>query len=214
MLVPDLPQPWLSSTLLKKFPSLAKWAEGLSKEVFGPENTIHDAFLTKLGDSELDVRLKRLRGRGHLPWVKPENGGAIGVGGTFLGGLVDGIPVLGQLRRNVRMRAHGGQTTEDGVESSSFQYLTVIAGLVAGLAGVAGYLFTQGMIGFGDETKVGETRGNGTGGLGAFGEAGAALGVYASQMDEQVRRQKMMERNEEHGVPIAEVDIEVERAAA
>ncbi|KAH8755255.1 Tom37 C-terminal domain-containing protein [Hyaloscypha finlandica] len=209
MLVPDLPQPWLAQCLKKKFPSLCAWTEELRKNVFGPEVTVHDAFLTKLGDSELDLRLKRLRGRGHLPWKAPDNGGAVGIGSVFLSGVADGIPVVGQLRRNTRMRQHGGLTTEDGVESSSFQYLTLITGLVAGLGAVAGYMFHQGLISFGagEETKEKETGG----GLGALGEAGAALGFYASQMDEQVRRQRVMEEmNETHGAPVAEVDVDVE----
>ncbi|KAE9366759.1 hypothetical protein N431DRAFT_495164 [Stipitochalara longipes BDJ] len=209
MLVPELPQPWLAQCLKKKFPSLCRWTEELRKTVYGPEVTVHDAFLTKLGDSELDLRLKRLRGRGHLPWKAADNGGAVAVGSVFLSGVADGIPVIGQLRRNTRMRQHGGLTTEDGVESSSFQYLTVIAGVIAGLGAVAGYMFHQGLISFGDGEEVKE-KGNGAG-LGALGEAGAALGFYASQMDEQVRRQRVMEEmNETHGVPVAEVDVDVE----
>lgn len=216
MLVPELPQPWLAQSLKKKFPSLCSWTRELRKTVFGPEVTVHDAFLTKLGDSELDLRLKRLRGRGHLPWKAPDNGGAVGIGSVFLSGVADGIPVVGQLRRNTRMRQHGGLTTEDGVESSSFQYLTVIASVVAGLGAVVGYMFHQGLIGFGE---VGEEKergsGNGNGGLDALGEAGAALGFYASQMDEQVRRQRVMEEmNDTTHVPVVEVDVEVEKRAS
>jgi sorting and assembly machinery component 37 len=213
MLVPELPQPWLAQCLKKKFPSLCKWTEELRKTVYGPEVTIHDAFLTKLGDSELDLRLKRLRGRGHLPWKAPDNGGAIGVGSVFLSGVADGIPVVGQLRRNTRMRQHGGLTTEDGVESSSFQYLTVIASVVAGLGAVAGYMFNQGLISFGEGEEPKENVSD-NGGLSAFGEAGAALGFYASQMDEQVRRQRVMEEmNETTHVPVVEVDVELEKRA-
>lgn len=213
MLIPELPQPWLAQCARKKFPSLCSWTEELRKSVYGPEVTVHDAFLTKLGDSELDLRLKRLRGKGHLPWKAPDNGGAVGIGNVFLSGVADGIPVVGQLRRNTRMRQHGGLTTEDGVDSSSFQYLTLIAGVVTGLGAVAGYMFNQGLISFGEDGGKGEEekeqrRGEG---LGAFGEAGAALGFYASQMDEQVRRQRVLEEmNETHGAPVAEVDVDVE----
>jgi sorting and assembly machinery component 37 len=178
--------------------------------VLGPAVTIHDAFLTKLGDSEPDLRLKRLEGTGHLPWKAPDNGGVVGIGSVFLNGVADGIPVVGQLRRNTRMRQHGGQTTEDGVESSSFQYLTVIASAIAGLGAVAGYMFHQGLLSFGDGE---ESKDKGDGGLGAFGEAGAALGFYASQMDEQVRRQRVMERSDTHGEPVVEVDVEVEKVS-
>jgi sorting and assembly machinery component 37 len=127
---------------------------------------------------------------------------------VFLSGFADGIPIIGQLRRNTRMRQHGGQTTEDGVESSSFQNITFIASLVAGLGAVAGYMFHQGLISFGEGE---ESKEKGNGGLGAFGEAGEALGFYASQMDEQVKRQKVVERNDTYGESGMEVDVEVEK---
>lgn len=171
--------------------------------------TVDHAFLTKLGDGELDARLKRLRGRGHLPWKAPDSGGAVGVGSVFLSGVADGIPVVGQLRRNTRMRQHGGQTLDDGVESSRWQYLSVIGSLVAGLGAVAGYMWYQGLLGLGEGREGKEKSGNG--GLGALGEAGEALGFYARAMDEQVRRQRVMEEmNATHGAPVAELDVEVE----
>jgi sorting and assembly machinery component 37 len=69
-------------------------------------------------------------------------------------------------------------------------------------------MFHQGLISFGEGE---ETKKEVSGGLDALGEAGAALGFYASQMDEQVRRQRVMdEMNETHGAPVAEVDVDVE----
>ena len=51
------------------------------------------------------------------------------------------------------------------------------------------------------------------GGLDAFGEAGAALSVYANNMDAQVQQLRMMERNYSHGEPVGEVDVNVDRGA-
>jgi sorting and assembly machinery component 37 len=72
-------------------------------------------------------------------------------------------------------------------------------------------MFHQGLISFGEGEESKESVSD-NGGLGAFGEAGAALGFYASQMDEQVRRQRVMEEmNETTHVPVVEVDVELEK---
>ncbi|KUJ23786.1 uncharacterized protein LY89DRAFT_776031 [Mollisia scopiformis] len=204
ILIPDLPQPWLAKTMKAKFPALCEWTEGMRDTVFSKNVSLNDAFLTKLGDSELDVRLRRLRGRGHLPWRAPENRGAAAVGSAFVARMADSIPVVGQLRRNTRMRQHGGKTPGEGTQDSRWGYLYAIGGLIAGLGVVGGYLFQQGLISFpvGDEEKRG---------LEDFGEAGRALSFLADQMDGQVQRERMREGNYSHGAPIAEVDIEVEK---
>jgi sorting and assembly machinery component 37 len=201
-LLPELPQPWLSKTMRVKFPSLCTWTEKLSQEIFGPEVKLHDAFLS---GEDLDIRLKRLRGRGHLPWKAPENTNPVATGVRFVSAVADGIPVVGQLRRNTRMREHGGKTPEDDAQSSSWQSIAAVGSLILGVGAVVGYMFQQGIIGEGEEERQG--------GLGAFGEAGEALGVYARQMDSEVQRQRAAERNftQGHGEPVVEVDVEVER---
>ena len=207
-LIPELPQPWLARTMRNKFSQLCSWTETLRKEIFGGEVTLHDAFLTKLGDSELDLRLKRLRVRGHLPWKAPADRGALAVGGVFVSSIGDSIPVVGQLRRNTRMRDHGGKTMEDGTQSSSWQYLTTIGALVTGLGIAAGYMFHQGIISFGD--AEGDKQDSPVG-LETLGEAGVALGFYANQMDVAVQRQRQMEMDHPHGEPVADIDVEVGR---
>jgi sorting and assembly machinery component 37 len=185
-----------------KFPALSKWTEELRTTVFSASVSLNDAFLTKLANSEQDVRLRKLRAKGHLPWIAPNNGGAVGVGGVFVSSIADTIPIVGQLRRNTRMRQQGGKTPEDDAQSS-WQYIGLIGSVIAGLGLVAGYMFHEGLIPYGppkEEQKVG---------LGAFGEAGDALSFFATAMDADVERQRRMENSTRaHGEPMAEVEVD------
>ena len=204
MLVPELPQPWLAKTMRRKFPDLCTWTKDIRDEVFGRDVGIHDA-LPRNGE---DAGEKRSRGKGHLPWKAPLNGGVVGVGGMFLSSIADSIPVVGQLRRNTRMRQHGGKTPEEE-QSSSWQALTVFSSILAGVGLVAGYMFHQGFISFpGSEEPKKEKRERP--GLGAFGEAGDMLSMYATQMDYEVQTQRQMEMamNGSQSIPVVEVEIE------
>ena len=202
MLVPELPQPWLAKTMRKKFPDLCTWTKELKDEVFGPFVEMEDA-LPKNGE---DMEQKISRGKGHLPWKMPSNNGAVGVGSMFLSSVADSIPVVGQLRRNTRMRQHGGKTPEEE-QSSSWRALTVLSSLLASVGLVAGYMFHQGIISFPSseepEKKKART------GLGAFGEAGDMLSMYANQMDYQVQRQRQIEAevSGRHPIPIVELEV-------
>ena len=199
MLVPDLPQPWLARTLRKKFPELCAWTEELGKTVFGPPVSVEDAFT-------IHEKISRTK---NLPWKTPNNRGIIGVGGVFMSSMADTIPVVGQLRRNTRMRQHGGKTPGDDGRSTSWQTIAAVASVIAGLGLAVGYMFNQGMLSFSSTEEAEQKRRSP--GLGALGEAGAALSVYASQMDAEVQRQRLQEANYTHGAPVAEVDIEVGR---
>jgi sorting and assembly machinery component 37 len=201
MLLPELPQSWLADAMRKDFPALCGWTEALSTSVFGPETTISDAFPRILGDSPEDLKEKRTREKGILPWTAPSNGGVIGVGSTFLASVADSIPVVGQLRRNTRMRQHGGKTQEE--ESSSWQTLTTIGSFVAGVGIMIGYALHSGLI----TLPSAETEQK-SGGLRDFGEAGAALGLYSSQMSKN-RTAISDESITTAEVPIAEIDMEV-----
>jgi sorting and assembly machinery component 37 len=205
MLRPELPQPWLANTMRSRFSGLCSWTEALGASVFGPETTLADAFPAKLGGSVEDVREKRLRGRGLLPWRAPDNGGATGVGSTFLANAADSIPVVGQLRRNTRMRQSGGKTPDEE-QTSSWQALTAIGSLVAGVGIAVGYALHSGLISF---PLGGETRDERRNGLAAFGEAGEALGLYAQRMQAPPRSEATFHDNiTAEGVPIVEVDAE------
>jgi sorting and assembly machinery component 37 len=203
MLVPELPQPWLAKTMRRKFPDLCTWTKELREEVFGPDVEIYDA-LPKSGE---DIANKRSRGKGHLPWKAPVNGGVVGVGSMFVSSVADSIPIVGQLRRNTRMRQHGGKTPEEE-QSSSWQTLTVFSSILAGVGLVAGYLFHQGILSFPSAEEPEKQRGGA--GLGIFGEAGDMLSLYANQMDFQVQRQRQMEMemNGSQSVPVVEVEVE------
>lgn len=195
MLVPELPQPWLAKTMRRKFPDLCTWTQGLRREVFGPDVGIEEALTPD----------KKEKKRNQLPWKAPANGGVMGVGGVFLSSIADSIPIVGQLRRNTRMRQHGGKTPEEE-ESSEWRTLTVLSSILAGVGLVAGYMFHQGLIAFPSSEEPEKLRG---GGLGAFGEAGDMLSLYANQMDQQVHQQRIMERemSGSQTVPVVEVEV-------
>jgi sorting and assembly machinery component 37 len=207
MLIPELPQPWLSKTMRAKFPGLVAWTLELRPEIYGSPVSVEDAFLSQpkhLPPNE-ETRQKGSKKR-FLPWKVPDNRSVAGVGTVFVKTVADSIPVFGQWRRNTRMREHGGKT-QDEVQSSSWQTLTLVSSLLAGAGLVVGYLFQQGLVSIGGEEKVEKEERRG---LDAFGDAGAALGVYASAMDAQVQREIDMERmdgNNLHGIPVLEDDV-------
>ncbi|KAF4615628.1 hypothetical protein G7Y89_g15278 [Cudoniella acicularis] len=205
MLIPELPQLWLAKTMRRKFPDLSTWTEELGRTVFGGPVDISDAFLTKVNESEAET--PKTKGSNPLPWRAPLNGGMVGVGGVFLSSMADSIPVIGQLRRNTRMRQHGGKTPGDEIQSSSWQSITIIGSLVAALGLAVGYMFHEGLISLPSNEEP-EKRGNNTG-LDAFGDAGAALNLYAGQMDAEAQRQRMIEQQYGRGAPVAEVDVNI-----
>ncbi|TVY44220.1 Metaxin-like protein [Lachnellula occidentalis] len=196
MLIPSLPQPWLARTMRKKFPVLCAWTEDMIDNVFGGPVKAEDALRPAGGDSASAER------KGYLPWTAPNNGGAIGTGSVFLSSIADSIPVVGQLRRNTRMRLHGGKTLNDELHSSSWQGVAAISSIVAGLGLAVGYMFQQGLIPLPSGEEPAKER---NASLDTFGDAGAALSVFATQLDAEAQRQRM---GESHGAPVAEVDVE------
>jgi len=192
MLVPELPQDWLSKTMRRKFPDLCTWTKELRKEVFGQEVWLQDAYG------------KLPKEKSHLPWKTPVNTGVVGIGVMFFSSIADSIPILGQLRRNTRVQPHGGKTPKEA-QGSEWQTFTVLSSILAGVGLVAGYMFHQGIISF----PGSEEPDKGKAGLGAFGEMGDMLSMYASQMDQQVygERQLEMEMSGSQTAPIAEVEV-------
>lgn len=194
MLVPELPQPWLAKVMRSKFPALCSWTTQTMDSVFGGSVDVGDALLTAGAD-------KNSAQKAHLPWAQPKNGGALGSGKVFLSSMADSIPVVGQLRRNTRMRQHGGKTLDDELQGSSWQSLAVVGSLIASLGLVAGYMFQQGFISLPYAAEPEKER---RPGFDAFGDAGAVLSVYANQLDIDAQRQRRYQQS----VPVAEVDIE------
>lgn len=202
MLTPELPQPWLAKTMQAKFPGLCKWTEELKVEVYGKERTtLEDASPVATTDADLDARLKRLRGRGHLPWMPPYNRDAISVGSVFLSSLAGSIPVVGQLSKNTRTKQHG-KPSQNETQGTSWQYWGLAGSLITTLGLVGGYMFQQGLLSLPGE-KPEKQR---SVGLGAFGEAGEALGLYANQLDAAAQQQRMLEQSQ--GEPIVEIEVE------
>jgi sorting and assembly machinery component 37 len=198
MLVPELPQPWLAQTMRRRFPDICSWVEDLSSQIFGGPVDADDAFLTTRDEF---TPLKG--GKSSLPWVAPSNGGMVGVGSVFLSSIADSIPLVGQLRRNTRMRQHGGKTHKSELESSSWQSISTIGSLVAGLGMGIGYLFYQGLISLpAGESNRYENTGSG---YNDFGDAGEILGIYSNKVDVETQKQ---EAGENRGMPVTEVDIE------
>ncbi|RDL31127.1 Uncharacterized protein BP5553_09916 [Venustampulla echinocandica] len=209
ILVPDLPQPWLAQTMRSNFPDLAAWTEELGESIFGGPVDVSDALLSKGKADTKPIRTSE-KGKGSLPWAAPYNGGIIGVGRVFLSSIGDSIPIVGQLRRNTRMRQHGGKTPGDELQtSSSWQTLTTVGSVISAVGLVLGYMFHQGVISL-PSSEESEKQGSNTADLNAFGDAGAALSIYANRMDAETQRQRAIGQQLGHGAPVAEVDVDVD----
>ncbi|KAG9238224.1 Tom37 C-terminal domain-containing protein [Amylocarpus encephaloides] len=195
-LIPDLPQPWLSQTLRRDFPDLCAWTEKLGDLVFGGAVHVNDAFpkSNQAPKSNTDQ---------FLPWIEPYNEGALGVGGVFLSSIADSVPVVGQLRRNTRMRQHGGKTPGEELHGSSWLSLTAIGSLVAGVGLFLGYMFHQGLISP-PERETAEKRRNDTD-VNDFEDAGSILGIYSDPTPTSGRV---------HGAPEARVDVDIKPGEA
>lgn len=178
MLLPELPQPWLAKSVRAHSPQLCTWTQDLSSRIFGPAVTPAAALLTSSSSSNSPDPSA-------LPWKTPNTGGLLGITTTYLTTLADSLPVLGQHRLDSKMRRQNANTktpTRDLSPPSSWPTVTLLGGLLAGVASLAVLFLKRGL--FEEE----ETRGGQ--GLDAFGEAGAALSFLADQMDEQVRRDR------------------------
>jgi len=199
-----LPQPWLAKTMKKKFSGLCEWTEELRITIFGASVTLRDAFLTGPEHAEDDMHPST---KTHLPWKPRNTGGAVGVGSMFLSSLTDTIPLVGQFRRNTRMRQHGGKIHEDEAQSSSWKYAGLVGSVIASLGLVAGYMFHEGLLPYASPEEDQKKEG-----LGAFGEAGEALSFFATAMDADAERQRRMENSTgAYGEPVMEVGVESNR---
>ncbi|KAA8575905.1 hypothetical protein EYC84_006070 [Monilinia fructicola] len=141
MLYPNLPQPWLAKTMRKKFPDLVEWVEELKNEVLGGAVNVDDAMLTKSANANA-VQQKKM----HLPWQAPESRGILNVGGVFLANLADSMPIVGQRRKDNRMRRYSGEETGKDTGSQLWRYVATVGGLVAAVGLVTGYALHQGLM--------------------------------------------------------------------
>ncbi|KAI9645229.1 hypothetical protein NHQ30_005963 [Ciborinia camelliae] len=199
MLYPRLPQPWLAKTMRKKFPDLVGWVEELKDEVWGALVSLDDAMLTK-SDNNADVNVNAVeRKKINLPWQAPESRGVLNVGGVFLASLADSIPIVGQQRKDNRMRRSGGEETgknqdldmDMDTDSRVWRYVATVGSLLAAAGLVAGYALHRGFIQLPENwpgKKVDEDEDEKTRGLGDLGEAGQALFAFADHMDLSAQR--------------------------
>jgi sorting and assembly machinery component 37 len=204
MLLPELPQPWLSKTIRTNFPRLAAWTQDSRARVFGPAVTVDDALLTN--DGNASTRGEKLH-ESFLPWVAPKNGGIIGVGGAYLATLADSIPIVGQYRRGTRELQLGKDSAHE--HSSAWQAVAVAGGAIASVGLLVGYLFHHGVISLGYESASEKS------GLDAFGEAGSAFSTYMNEMDAQARQNELLddEWDDPHDQPLLELGIDLNRIA-
>lgn len=200
MLIPELPQPWLSQIMWRKYPDLCAWVENLAGRVFGGAVDADDAFLTTP-----DEFTPSNGGKSSLPWVAPRNGGLLGVGGLFVSAIADSVPVVGQLRRNTRMRQHGGKTHGDELQSSNWQTITTIGSLVAGAGLFLGLMFQQGLISLPADSESDRRKSNNAG-VQDYGDAGAILGIYSNRTPAETQQQRVVEGR---GAPVAEIDVDI-----
>ncbi|KAL2074277.1 hypothetical protein VTL71DRAFT_8055 [Oculimacula yallundae] len=202
MLVPELPQPWLRRTMRERFPGLCEWTEGMREKCFGKGSVgLEDAFLVQGGkESELESRMKRLRGKGHLPWKQPYNRGAVDVGGVFLSGLAESVPVVGSWGRSTRMKSHGASTEEE--DNSAWRYWGLVGSVIAGLGMGVGYLLHSGVISLpGEESETQRQKPS------DMGHLGEALGFYGNlNQSDTIARQSTI-GDDPHGEPVVEVEI-------
>ncbi|PBP25275.1 hypothetical protein BUE80_DR003654 [Diplocarpon rosae] len=140
-------------------------------------------------------------GGGRLPWAPPYNRGALDVGRVFVSSLADSIPVVGQLKKNTRMKPHGGHAQDGDVQSPSWQYLGLIGSVIAGLGMGIGYIFQQGFVSLpGEPAEKQKQKQN------DMGPLGEALGFYGNRSDTAVQSEKTME-SPPNGVPVVEIEV-------
>lgn len=198
MLLPELPQPWLSKAVRTKFPRLSAWTQDSRAGVFGPVVTVDDALLSNDGDAS--AREKKPQ-ESFLPWVAPKNGGVIGVGGAYLATLADSIPIVGQYRRSTRERQLGKEPANE--HSPPWQAVAVAGGAIASVGLLVGYLFHHGVISLGNEPASEKN------GLDAYGEAGSAFSTYMDKRDAQAQRNEPLDNklDNHHDQPLLEVNL-------
>jgi len=113
-LLPDLPSPWLSNCMRKKFPQLCAFVHDAQRLFFGGPATLTDACLTPESDEE---RERRARGKSALPWTKDSNEGLLAIGGVVAAHIADSLPVISELIRARRIRKIIEKTAEKDPEA-------------------------------------------------------------------------------------------------
>ncbi|MCJ1311099.1 hypothetical protein MMC25_004769 [Agyrium rufum] len=232
-LIPTMPQAFLADALRKDYPLLCGFVDRGIKRCFGAE-PIHteDALLhvtpspspSSLGtddeDDEEDAGFEDYENmdvgaeKRVLPWRAPERATSVEMLGVVAGQVIRAVPGMEKLARSNIPGMSDLATEEKGLTAATAGYF-VLGAIGAVAAGVVALLYpeTLGVAGWDIPGFAGGKR-DGRRGLADMGEAGAMLSVFG--VDERDLGASRRERHVDHittedGVPVMEVDVEIER---
>lgn len=148
-LLPDMPSPWLATSMRTKFPMLCAFVHDLRENFFGSNITLEEAGLAIEHENSA-----RLLGKGKLPWKAPERGSLLSIAGVLGTNIMDQIPIISHLRQNQEIRAsHEAEGDEESRDAAreitsvrNKELLTTVGIIVAGVGLFMGFLFQQGVI--------------------------------------------------------------------
>lgn len=175
---PEVPFSWLRECIGDKAPQLAAYVERLSAQCFPGEDVDVETALSGQGGGTL------------LPWQARGQIGLVGIGLRAFEGVLDSIPVVGEIRASRRLQKFGRDVTEETDQEVVLQVAEVrrreayisAAMVLGGIGMLAGYLLSSGLVrvsiqegGASEEDDEDERQEKQS--HGAYGEAGAILGV-------------------------------------
>jgi sorting and assembly machinery component 37 len=179
-LFPEVPHPWLQTSLKDKFPFLASYTERISRACFGPPINA----LNYIPTVPNDPRRKAFE-TDPLPWVAAQTPSLTSVGATILENIADSLPVISQIRTNNRLRHAAADPDLAHMERSNLktlsanqrkEFLSQVVTVVAGISAFVGYMYYHGVLtpeADYEEDKAEEIKEASN--PGPFGEAGALL---------------------------------------
>lgn len=195
-LLPDVPLPFLSTTLKEKYPALTDYVRRDVKRSYGGTVRPEDARLGKKvrgragkdnkvateggeddDDSDSEAELHHYTnmhiGSGDvpvvLPWRTADPASTFSTVGLVLRETIEGVPVLGELMKPDPMIREGASS----VPSYGTGVLPLVAGLGLGVAALAGAVVWSGAFGLGDKGPSGASGER----LRDLGETGNLLGL-------------------------------------
>ena len=196
ILYPDLPQPWLKNSMQSKFPDLCDWVRGLAIDhLVEPTDG--------LGEIK-DGGLERTARAQYHPWTMPPKRTLFDVGAHFSARLIDSVPLIRLFRRTPYLQSHGGDLLRTGPLASTWRpFFMTLSSILAGVGLLAGYMVHRGKLSlpFYGFQEASPKR------LEDYGEAGAALGLYAIQMAAHREKQAALEQPTD---PVVQVEVDIE----
>lgn len=194
MLYPDLRQPWLRLTMIKKFPALARWVQGLRDRLFGdchPRST-----------STMDGLTVTQSGATLLPWVPAGRIGFLDLGSLLLKKLIDSTHITFLFPSGSDQNSNKHKTYDSQLATRS-KYIVITGSLLGSIALGLAWLYKRGVI----RMPLGLGYVKGRPATMDYGAAGALLGLRSLQTIDPVSRE--VGRTEQHD-PVVEVALDVE----